>query len=268
MKVQTFILFSSWIFFIPAVSCAQVASIEAVIGMAEKHLGLKHCLRTNSKNCMDCSLLTQTSYAMAGIELPRVSRHQAAAPGQRIAELAGLQRGDLICFAWKGGPVSHVGIVTENNGSDVKFIHTSLSGGVREDWYNSWNNKIFQWGVRLIDVDHQAIPQPRKTDKPKAPKIESSSIGRLFPQGSQKYLKAADLKNLEPHEIKIMKNEIYAKYGYEFHRTGSMIRHFANNTWYQSIPKTTRDAGKIYAREMTDIERSNVDLLIRYESGR
>ena len=52
------------------------------------------------------------------------------------------QKGDLIFFATFGrGRVSHVGMVTETDGDEIKFIHSSTSSGViisstKEDYYS------------------------------------------------------------------------------------------------------------------------------------
>jgi hypothetical protein len=48
----------------------------------------------------DCSGLTRYAWAQAGVVLPRSSRAQWNAPGQRIHSFAQLRPGDLVFFAW------------------------------------------------------------------------------------------------------------------------------------------------------------------------
>ena len=72
---------------------------------------------------------------------------------------------------------------------------------------------------------------------------------------------------MNPCEIKIMKNEIYAQYGYQFHQNGSMIHYFNKQSWYKDLPKTTVDAGYIYGHFMTHTEKHNVKLLVNYEGN-
>ncbi len=254
---------------------AQSVPIEKVIAKAESYLGRSHCLRSSNSDCLDCSKLTKISFTEVEIDLPRISRSQANFKGPKIYRLLDLRRGDLICFSWPGGEISHVGIVLENTVDDIRFIHTSLSKGVTTDWYNDWNNKIFRWGVRLIDGS--GVNEPVVTDLPVPVQVSTVKqplqtttpiVGRQFPEGSERPLQQFEIEALSWFDRKVMKNEIYAKYGYEFHITGLMIKHFEKNQWYQSIPKKTTNAGRIYLEEMSDIERRNVDLLIKYESVR
>lgn len=66
----------------------------------------------------DCSGLTRFAWASAGVLLPRNSREQWKAPGERITEMADLEPGDLIFFAKDTSDPStiyHVGIALGND---------------------------------------------------------------------------------------------------------------------------------------------------------
>jgi hypothetical protein len=101
--------------------------IEAAIEKAAYFLGSPYKLGGMSEKGMDCSGLMVLSFAHAGRELPRTSRDQAL-QGRRI-QRDSLRRGDLIFFK-KGSRINHVGMVVENDGSEVWFIHSCVSEGV------------------------------------------------------------------------------------------------------------------------------------------
>jgi cell wall-associated NlpC family hydrolase len=102
-----------------------------VIPTAERYIGVKYKWGgTSPTGGFDCSGYVQYVFAKHGVKLPRTSRAQASA-GDRVAlDFAALRTGDLLMFASKGQPISHVAIYAGNK----RIIHSSKSGsGVRYD---------------------------------------------------------------------------------------------------------------------------------------
>lgn len=121
----------------------------AVISEAESYLGVPYRYGGINKNGIDCSGLTQRSYRVTGVELPRSAADQSQF-GMRISR-NDLRPGDLVFFSAKNdGNIDHVGLVTEALGEDVTFIHASTSRGVRHDKLNEgyWKN-LFKLGRRI-----------------------------------------------------------------------------------------------------------------------
>ncbi|WP_202080518.1 NlpC/P60 family protein [Caldalkalibacillus salinus] len=97
---------------IPAVA-PQVA--DSIIETAKQYLGTPYVFGSPSgyEETFDCSSFTQYVYKQHGIDLPRVSRHQAKR-GEYVP-VKDLKRGDLLFFYWPGRfesnrIVGHVGI--------------------------------------------------------------------------------------------------------------------------------------------------------------
>lgn len=84
----------------------------------------------------------------------------------------------------------------------------------------------------------------------------STTFGR-FPEASDRLLTASDLQNLSKYDLKIMRNEIFARHGYIF-RTNDMKNYFQNQNWY--TPRYN-DVNSM----LTSIEHKNVTLIKRYE---
>lgn len=79
-----------------------------------------------------------------------------------------------------------------------------------------------------------------------------------YPKTSTKLLKVADVENMKPAELRIMRNEIYARHGYSF-IIEDMQKHFANVDWYMPVALDV-------TAKLTPIETKNADLIKRYEN--
>lgn len=76
----------------------------------------------NTQEGLDCSGLVQYSYALAGLELPRVTLKQRSA--SRAVSRKQLRPGDLLFFHIDGKRYSHIGIYI----GDGRFVHAPRTG--------------------------------------------------------------------------------------------------------------------------------------------
>ena len=77
---------------------------------------------------------------------------------------------------------------------------------------------------------------------------------------SERKLSESDLYYRTKKELEIMRNSIYARYGYRFKRD-DLFNHFSQYSWYNP---TTSDMLAVY-NSMSDIERYNVDFIKKHE---
>jgi len=68
-----------------------------------------------------------------------------------------------------------------------------------------------------------------------------------------------DLESISSDELKIMRNEIFARYGYIFKEGGEMNNYFKNEKWYK--PKLNNVDSKL-----TQLEKYNIQLIRKYET--
>ena len=124
--------------------------IEQLINSASDNLGANYRSGGTTPAGFDCSGLMYSTFKKFDITLPR-SSHEMAEAGA-VIDQQNAKKGDLIFFINRGqSRINHVGMIVEINGDDIKFIHSSTSGGViisslKESYYD----KTFKQINRII----------------------------------------------------------------------------------------------------------------------
>lgn len=273
--------------FVLAQSYYSSDNAQEIISFAEDHMGLvKYDYGANGevrggKVYYDCSSFVQAAMEDAGIDnFPRKSTDQynvnigiQLVGKQRIPYL---QPGDLVYFD-HDGQSPHIGIVVSNKRGRIRFIHcSSRFNGVAyshlEDEYRSGfigARRIFhtETSGSTAQDDLEPYVEPieeevsEEDDFVRAPdRPEEASIPGRFPIGSTKYLNYSDIKGLDGCEIRIMKNEIYARKGYKFRTNECMVAWFEKEEWYQDIPNSGY-------QNLTQLERENIDFLLDHQGS-
>lgn len=77
-------------------------------------------------------------------------------------------------------------------------------------------------------------PRPIPSNKPANPSVreKATQVSGRFPEASMRLLTDGDLDRKSPLELRVMRNEIYARHGYIF-TTPEMRRYFARQQWYR-----------------------------------
>ena len=89
---------------------------------------------------------------------------------------------------------------------------------------------------------------------------DNQNIIRLINNLSEVRLSEADLADLSKEDLEIMRNSIYARYGYRFNRA-DLLEYFSRYSWYSP---TTNDMESIYNR-MNDNEKYNIEFIKKHE---
>jgi hypothetical protein len=111
--------------------------------------------------------------------------------------------------------------------------------------------------VATADTPATVVP-PAQNPVATAPQVARAPSDFLFPDSDKRLLGDGDLRALSESELRIARNEIFARRGRYFNAPDLTAR-FSQFAWY--APRT-------WDPELNDIEKANVATIERYESGR
>ncbi|WPR72553.1 C40 family peptidase [Flavobacterium sp. NG2] len=104
---------------------------DQIIDTAIENIGVPYKMAGTTKAGFDCSGLVYNTFGQFDIKLPRTSYDQAKTGIDLGKNTSKAQKGDLIFFKTNNSSrINHVGIITEANDDEIKFIHSSTSRGV------------------------------------------------------------------------------------------------------------------------------------------
>ncbi len=143
-------------------------------------------------------------------------------------------------------------------GAIILFV--AIATAVTPVVYHSVQNPFIQKSQNSIiedeiegDTDAPVNILPNSTDSTSP----DSNIPGVFPQTSLRLLTSSDLNGMSKHDLKIMRNEIFARHGYIF-KSNDMKSYFATQSWYQG---QYEDINSL----LSNIEQQNIALIKKYE---
>jgi len=135
----------------------------------------------------------------------------------------------------------------------LSFMKTERGWNCQDfDWSSSNFVKIKAEGEKADHIDGDVNKQPAINSG-----MNDGAIKGRYPEGSIKMLVASDLANINKEELKIMRNEIYARHGYIF-KTDDMKNYFNRQSWY--LPQFDN-----VENLLTPTEKSNVIFIKKFE---
>lgn len=103
--------------------------INNLIKTATNNIGAPYKASGTTRAGFDCSGLVFSTFESENIKLPRSSYEQSKIG--KIIPFDDAKKGDLIFFKTnKSKQINHVGLITEVNREEIKFVHSSTSKGV------------------------------------------------------------------------------------------------------------------------------------------
>jgi len=78
-----------------------------------------------------------------------------------------------------------------------------------------------------------------------------------YPEGSTRYLGYEDVRNKSSQELRIMRNEIYARHGYIF-KSEDLRLYFSQQSWYQPMYVDVEN-------DLSKMEKTNIQYIKSFE---
>ncbi len=117
-------------------------------------------------------------------------------------------------------------------------------------WMRKTNNLVGEWKPNDKKIGSRTFDLPSR-------KFKFNAKAGTYPQSSSRKLTEKDVENLKNEELRIMRNEIYARRGYSF-KLADMREHFDKLDWYMPMAIDI-------TKTLTKIETDNAALIKRYE---
>lgn len=174
-------------------------------------------------------------------------------------------------------PVGRTSISTDRLQPSPFQQNQSVAYNVQNNGINRVNSKIWLWAiliifgivVGIIFIENKPEPEYDSRYEPyensgisNEPKTTNNQIPGRFPQASTRYLNSDDLKYLSAYELKIMRNEIFARHGYVF-KTAEMKAYFNDQLWYRNTLKL--ETNDDVSSHLNEYEKHNISIIKSYE---
>lgn len=124
--------------------------------------------------------------------------------------------------------------------------------------------KVILLFLALLFFSCSKQQQPNSTNqntKLVEPQKQEIKLPGDFTSASEKYLNRNDIINMSENDLQIMRNEIFARYGYIFEKNSEMDKYFSEKSWYNASSNNVEN-------KLTDKEKKNVDLIRQVESDK
>jgi len=86
---------------------------------------------------------------------------------------------------------------------------------------------------------------------------KNTEVPGEYPEASTRYLTASELRSMSKYELRIMRNEIFARHGYIF-KTAEMRSYFNSQSWYTPLYDDV-------SSKLSHIEKENINLIKSFE---
>lgn len=163
---------------------------------------------------------------------------------------------DTISNMFKGHYLNLSGVKIDTIGN---FISDQYSGQFIKTEYRP--NK-YSYGLKINNCWTTSLDNETETETGHklSRKIENHFDG-IFGYTSYRKLDSNELCNLSTTDLKIMRNEIFARYGYKFTADGDMEMYFTKTDWYKAQHSEINEF-------LTSIELYNIELIRSEEKKR
>lgn len=112
------------------------------------------------------------------------------------------------------------------------------------------------------DAQEEAAQEEAPQEEEPADEVSDGSNSEyIFQDSDSRRLKKSDLKGMSKKELKLARNELYARHGYIF-KDKSLAKYFEGKSWYTGTIKSEDFKDN---ERFNDIEIANRNLILKYE---
>lgn len=110
------------------------------------------------------------------------------------------------------------------------------------------------------ETPEEVVEEPQPTEPP-AVEVEATQSGYLVSDSDSRVMDASELDGKSPEEVRLIANEIYARYGYTF-QNEAYASYFSQFDWYNPV----YPAGEFPEDIMSEAAHANLNMITEYEA--
>ena len=162
----------------------------------------------------------------------------------------------LVSYVWKNNLKGFIPVF--ENFENVKIVKNKFYSDKSNGKFVIYNHKKGHSVGLLIEQPWNNWLEPNQTEFGQRFPDEKIYLNGKYPEASTQLLNYINLKKIKPIELKIMRNEIFARYGYKFISEGKMDKHFRKFDWYTPVYESVDHF-------LTSIENKNIAVIKKVE---
>jgi hypothetical protein len=150
---------------------------------------------------------------------------------------------------------------------DVKegdnYFYISADDSVSADVLEEVRTTPYYISVKITEAETKEeteVEEEEEEEVETEKKAKATSSGYIIPDSSSRYLTASDVSGLSKSELRLARNEIYARHGRRFDDE-ELQAYFDSKSWYNG----TIPASDFSNSALSKLEKANVDLIKSYE---
>lgn len=142
-------------------------------------------------------------------------------------------------------------------------VEMYLRLGDSGSWFYEYYNDLESQNITdtVIKLDKSLFGLGNFTQKGVIYKLNFLFKGK-YSEVSYRKLESDDIASKSKKELRIMRNELFARHGHEFKQGGEMDKYFRMQNWYYPYRK-----GEDVSKYFSFLEKMNLKLIIEYEKG-
>ncbi len=137
--------------------------------------------------------------------------------------------------------------------SGINYVYISADSAMSADTLERVRNTPYYISVTMAGEEEEEEEEEEEQE----PTVNS---GYIIPDSNSRYLSVSDLKGLSSSELRLARNEIYARHGRTFDDSG-VQNYFNSQSWY----KGTISPDAFSESMLNAYEKANVELIRQYE---
>ena len=143
----------------------------------------------------------------------------------------------------------------------IRYIKNGDSYDYKKIPENKWSYFTLEEGKDLYEMYHDDYDED-SDDYSYNDEDDYSSTDYILLNSDERYIDKSELSSLGQWQLRLARNEIYARYGYSF-EDEELRRYFLNKSWYEEDSSINKDTWSDDC--LNEYEKANRNLIVSYE---